>query len=171
MYNDNFDELYEQYKPLIMSVIRGINVQGYDKEDILQELLMVLDDCNKSYDSSKATKFSTYLFISMRTKIHKLLRYQNRIKRAELVFMDDNDLDIIDETQSPEKSIDDVFIENELYNNIVNELMKMPYGEYTYMILVEGKTMQEVGDTVGVSKQRVSKVHNKNLAKLKELFK
>ena len=49
--------------------------------------------------------------------------------------------------------------------------MKMPYGEYTYMILVEGKTMQEVGDTVGVSKQRVSKVHNKNLAKLKELFK
>lgn len=48
---------------------------GYDVEDVEQELLVVLWECAKHYDSDNGAKFNTFLQRSLKNRVISLIRY------------------------------------------------------------------------------------------------
>ena len=62
-----FEELAERWEPKIRNILQRYEVSAYDKDDLRQECLIVLNRCKHGYDptvvgpvSGKTAKFGTY---------------------------------------------------------------------------------------------------------------
>lgn len=69
-----YNELEEQWRPLIYKFSMKYTIPGYDVEDIAQELRMILFKADRLFDPNRGTKFITYLYASFNDKIIKLYR-------------------------------------------------------------------------------------------------
>jgi RNA polymerase sigma factor (sigma-70 family) len=161
---DDFEVLEKKHRLLIFKFIKNKYVDGCEQEDLYQECLMVLDKCNKDFDATKSTKFSTYFFTAMRNHIFDMIKTSNRDKRPSFI-----DAEIDEIPQEVDDSVDEES-NTRLNSEMLSELSKMPRGRVTYMIVVEGMTMQQVAEIEKVSKQRVHYLHKRNLEKLKKIF-
>ena len=170
MYKSNFDELVKQYHPMLLKLIKNKFVDGYDKDDLYQECLMVMDKCNKDYDEEKNIKFSTYLYASIKNKLFDLIKHVNRDKIPSLVFIDDQDLALIGEVLSEDPSDYSEEDINNLFSKITTELLKMERGYITYMIYVGGLTVKTIADMEHISLQRVKFLNKRNIEKLKKII-
>lgn len=163
----DFEKNVKRYAPLINSLIHNKYIDGYEKEDLLQECHMKLYECMKTFDPSKGIKFSTYLYTSIRNMLTNMLIGQAIEKKPKLIFMSGDDPTLLN-------AVDDINFENEDYasilQEIVKELMLLPRGYVTYLIYIGGKTQQEVADLLGISKQRVSVLNKRNLTALSSIF-
>jgi DNA-directed RNA polymerase specialized sigma24 family protein len=87
-----------EWERRINTMAGGIYIAGMDKDDIKQELNIVLWQCSESYKNSKG-QFSTYFYTCARNKIGKLKKYAMARKRsAYMVPLDDN-FDILFDAQ------------------------------------------------------------------------
>ena len=156
--NNLFNEYYDKYKPLIKKISYNSKVNSYTKEDIEQELLMVLYKCIQNYDKKKGTKFITYFQSSCYYHIVKL-RKENRFYPIPL---DDVEL-IVD--------ISDNFDNSTSKNNmkfVVNEaLEKVKFGDFIKMYYIYNIPIKRIAEIEGVSKQYISFSIKKGLEELK----
>lgn len=169
MYESNFENLEKQYSRLIHKFIGNKFIEGYDKEDLYQECLMVLDGANKTYDPSLGVKFTTYFYINMRNKISNMIRKQEREKRPDIIYVD-VDSALLLNTPS-EEDIEEDHERLRLFAELLKELLTYDRGDVTYKILVMGMTAQEVANEEGVSKQRISFINKRNLKRLQTFCK
>ena len=72
--NHSFEELLEQYGRL-MHKYCAYSIDGFSRDDIYQELCIVLVKCQKQYDPTheSTAKFSTYFVSAMRWKMQHLM--------------------------------------------------------------------------------------------------
>lgn len=169
MYESNFKALEEQYSRLIHKYIGNKFIDGYDKDDLYQECLMVLDSANQTYDPSLNVKFTTYFYINMRNKISNMIKKQDREKRPDIIYVD-VDSALLLNTPSDE-DIEEDQEQLKLFAELLRELLTYDRGDITYKILVMGMTAQEVANEEGVSKQRISFLNKRNLKRLKTFCK
>ena len=167
MYDENFDKLVEKYNPIILKLIKNKFVDGYAKEDLHQECLMILDRCNHDFDDTKSVKFSTYLYTSVRNHLFTLIRIANRLKKPDITYTSYEDSLLLNAMHDDSDDVD--VIENaKLFSSIVTDLLDLPRGYITYMIYVGVMTMKQVTAVEGVSEQRIHYLNKNNLRKIRE---
>ncbi|MCC3356117.1 sigma-70 family RNA polymerase sigma factor [Bacillus sp. REN16] len=131
-----FEELAEQYKPLIFQVIKRLRLYG-DRETFYQIGLIGLWEASNRFDAGKGVEFSTFAFTTIRGKLldhlKKEARYQDHCQpTGEQVFMkladcsDDLSVDLIEEygknlTENQVKWVQGRIIEDKSYKEIAGE--------------------------------------------------
>ncbi|MEK5444754.1 sigma-70 family RNA polymerase sigma factor [Fredinandcohnia sp. FSL W7-1320] len=86
-----FEELAEQYKPLIFQVIKSLRLYG-DRETFFQIGLIGLWEASTRFNPRKGVEFSTFAFSTIRGKLldhlKKEVRYQEHYQPSgEQIFM------------------------------------------------------------------------------------
>lgn len=169
MHTIDFEGLALRVEPIIKKLINDTHLSLYDKDDLYQECLMVLDMCNNTYDENKKTKFTTYFYTSAKNRMYDLIRYDNREKRPDLRSFEDVDIllnDVLDTNIDLEETgFTDMFFK------MIEYLEKMPRGDITISIYRDEMTMKEVAEKHGISEQRVQQLNKRNIEKLKKVFK
>ncbi len=157
----DLEALIHKHEGLLRSMSRRYNVRGYEEDDLYQEFVMVLIDCTRKFDTSRKVKFSTYLYKSIQSRIYQLIRKQP----DKTVEMDDN-------TPTPwyELAPDAQDAKDETERALMEALDNLKNGHITKMLLFENMTLQEVGDTIGKTKQRALQIHQENLEALRALL-
>ena len=72
MSNDEYMKLYEQFKPMIIKLVRKwtkLNIVEFD--ELMQISLLGLIEAHNSYDETRWKKFSTYVYDMIEYKIRK----------------------------------------------------------------------------------------------------
>lgn len=72
MSNDEYMKLYEQFKPMIIKLVRKwsqLNIIEYD--ELMQIALLALMEAYKTYDEKRGMKFSTYVYNTIEYRIRK----------------------------------------------------------------------------------------------------
>ena len=119
MSNDEYMKLYEQFKPMIIKLVRKwskLNIVEFD--ELMQISLLALIEAYNSYDKTRGKKFSTYVYDMIEYKIRKEIyitdsknkRYNTVSLNStvesgegdtiELIDLIADDLDLEDEIQS-----------------------------------------------------------------------
>ena len=166
--DQQFEYYVEKYTPLMYRQIRNIFVDGYTREDLFQECLMVLHKAIETFDDSRGASFMTYLYNLLRNMIANLLEKQAREKVPNLVYVDFNSAVINNEMYNANNdNVEDM----ETTKEVVDYLMTLPRGEITFLHFMGGLTQQEIADMEGISKQRVNALNKRNIDRLREHYK
>lgn len=161
-----FEKLVSKYNPMLHMFVNRTFVSGYEKEDLLQEALMVLHQASVDFDKSRGAKFSTYLYVRLRNHM------ANLIKTSKDLFLVDNTDTIIESIESPydNEIMEDVEFIRKSEMLIIEKLHEIPRGYITLWLTYEGLTQEEVALKEGISQQRVAYLHKRNLSRLKDIF-
>ena len=119
MSNDEYMKLYEQFKPMIIKLVRKwskLNIIEFD--ELMQISLLELMEAYKTYDEKRGMKFSTYVYNTIEYRIRKEIYLTNKKNKRyktvslnttiesgegdtiELIDLIADDLDLEDEIQS-----------------------------------------------------------------------
>lgn len=181
---EEMNELYyeknlNKYNGLIKHMADRYKLDGYEKDDLIQEFRMLLIEALDTFDDTRGAAFKTYFILIVRTWVHHQIVKINaekrgrlvrtvRPKRSRLVSMPSTDYleEFLDERSTPDK------LEKEMrvVEFVIDCLKEMKYGDYTRKILIEGNTLQGTAKEYNVSFQFVHQEHKKNLKKLRELL-
>ena len=79
MSNDEYIKLYEQFKPMIIKLVRKwsqLNIIEFD--ELMQIALLALMEAYKTYDEKRGMKFSTYVYNTIEYRIRKEIYLTNK---------------------------------------------------------------------------------------------
>ena len=90
--NEAFDELLNHHRNMIYSIINTFDLQysafKVDEADLFQEASMALYEAVFSYEDNRQTKFSTYAYIVIKSKLINYMNRFNRIYTREYLSID-----------------------------------------------------------------------------------
>ena len=76
------DDLIIQWEPKVQKMASSASIVGMDRDDVAQELRLVIYKAAKKFDPGKNVSFHTYLHTSMVNTIRTLItKAQSRLKR------------------------------------------------------------------------------------------
>ena len=151
------NELILQWEPKIQKMVSTVFVVGMDREDIAQELRIVLMRTAKAFDPERGVLFHTYLHTALLNTIRTLIsRAQKQLKLVPQsldILYEDTGLqstDIIEALTDPtdhESRIDfDDWLDTQEFDK----------NEYLFLELrLEGLTMEEITEDLGESSYKV----------------
>jgi len=115
------DELIKQWEPKVQRFVSNTYIPGFDRDDLAQELRIVIIKAAEKFDVSKQTSFHTYLHTSMVNTIRTLHTKSARRPRymASLGASENSDsgdwessgYDVADETDDIEAVLDKIDLE------------------------------------------------------------
>lgn len=86
--NDNYELIYEKYKPLIITIcqkrLNSMKGMGYELDDLMQVANMAVFEAVKTYKYDNYTKFYTYLSHCVNNALNLLLR--NNLTNKKIVL-------------------------------------------------------------------------------------
>lgn len=88
--SDLFRQLFDQYKPMVLTVTKAYYIRDYSLDDWLQEARIALLKAIKSYDGTQGSKFGPFYRLVLLSHIHSLLRRhlaQKRVADTQAVVM------------------------------------------------------------------------------------
>lgn len=122
MSNDEYMKLYEQFKPMIIKLVRKwsqLNIIEYD--ELMQIALLALIAARNSYDETRGKKFSSYAYDTIEYRIRKEIYLTNKKnKRYKTVSIystiESNEGDTI---ELIDLIADDLDLEEEIQNKLM----------------------------------------------------
>ena len=115
------DELIKQWEPKVQRFVSNTYIPGFDREDLAQELRIVIIKAAEKFDVAKKTSFHTYLHTSMVNTIRTLHTKSARRPRyvASLGASENSDsgdwecsgYEVADETDDIEAVLDKIDLE------------------------------------------------------------
>ena len=151
------NDLINQWEPKAQKISSTTFIIGMDRDDIAQELRIVLVKAARKFDEARGVSFHTYLHTAMVNTIRTLITKAQKMLNLssleqELSFRDsenDNvgDALLIDESDTMMSDIEfeGLFIAN-----------KLSYSEQSFVRLrLEGMTMEEITEDLEISAYRV----------------
>ena len=170
--------LYYRVKPIMRAaaqpfITRGID--GYDEDDIMQEASLVFTKAMKTYDSSKAAKFRTYLYSCVRSHLLNLVkRSQKNTKTVSLfdpIDSENPEILVIDTLVSEEDSFEEEALREQLYS-AVGELAAKVLSDFEYtvfvMFFIEHRTASEIAENLSCSIKSIENTLYRIRTKLKK---
>lgn len=163
------NELILKWEPKVYKMLANVYVYGYDKEDLAQELRLVICKAAKLYNPNKKTIFHTYLHTAMANtlktlwmKSAKRLQSYSLDKESETNDNNDYHYSLNDFT----KQIDINLLDLEV-DDLLNSL-KLDKGEKQFLIdKFKNRTMRDIEsnlkkikDTEIVNKEEVPKTYS-----------
>jgi len=156
------EEILLKYDPLIRNIAKYHKVATLDKEDVEQELRLVLLNCIKKFNPDKGVQFDTYFAHAALNKINELRR-QHR-KNLSLNATMKNDKEFIEMLSD---SNDDL---NIIKEEVIEFLHSLPYGRETVRHLMYGETQASLAKEAGVTKWWLNKQIKDNIKAVKNKF-
>lgn len=169
------EEVIELFQGIAVWHKNRFKLEGYDEEDTYQTCLLEIYKAYVKYDYKKNIKFSTFANSFVKNKIKRILRDSSTQKRLN---KDGSNLSLDKEYNEEgatlldflgyNQRIEDKVTCNILYKQIVDnltedELKLMP-------VLIGVKSMQKLGDELGVSKVAIHKRVNKFKEKIRKEY-
>tara|TARA_R110002020_G_scaffold388007_3_gene598722 strand:+ start:794 stop:1345 length:552 start_codon:yes stop_codon:yes gene_type:complete len=157
------NDLIKQWEPKIQGLVNKYYVNGLDKDDLIQELRMVLMRCANKYDSTKSTaSFHTYVHRGM---INTLITLINKAtKLPEVVSFDKTFITASENDQSPnelQKALEDPSAEDFSNLLLLDDILSQDneiFSDKEKVFIssrVDGLTMEEISEDLGESSYRV----------------
>jgi len=166
------DQLIEQWEPKIHRVLSATSIQGMEKEDLVQELRIVIVKAAKKFDPSKKASFHTYLHTAMINTIRTFIsQAQKRIHSTsmdKLIVYSESEYVPVEISRALEDLRASAFIDEiEIFDVLDN--LKLTEKEKRYIDLrFEDLTMTEISEDLEESAYRV---RNKIREKFEHLYK
>lgn len=188
MYHDGDEsalhELIEQNKKLIFRIACKYSVcetASIDYEDLFQEGAMGLIAAAQKYnfDIENKAAFSTYAVYWIRQKISRFIKYRgtNNESSLNVPVGDDGEgekIDFISDEEEGFMKIEDTIYWQELHQELedaMNEVLKLRQKQILYLRYgYDGKpcSLQETGDIMGVTRERIRQLEVVSLRKLRK---
>ena len=157
------NNLITTWEPKIQGLVNKYYVTGMDKDDLIQELRMVLMRCAEKYDNTKSTaSFHTYVHRGM---INTLITLINKAtKLPEVVSFDKTFVSVTDNEQNPnelQKALEDPNAEDFSNLLLLDDILSDNNETFTdkekvfISSRVDGLTMEEITEDLGESSYRV----------------
>lgn len=164
--------------PLVLAMAKRTRLSGLDFNELISEGNLALLRSVEKFDCSRGFKFSTYACrailksfsrVAMRTS-----RYRGRfptefdptLEKSDYADQKRHDVeaDCVDE-------IRDILVHNRaLLNNVEQTVICERFALNSDIVPARGKTLEEVGELIGVTKERVRQIQNKALAKIRAIL-
>ena len=122
MSNDEYMKLYEQFKPMIIKLVRKwskLNIIEFD--ELMQISLLALIEAYNSYDETRGKKFSSYVYDMIEYKIRKEIYITDRKnKRYKTVSLNSTvELGEGDTIELIDLIADSLDLEEEIQNKLI----------------------------------------------------
>ena len=157
------NNLITQWEPKIQGMVNKYYVQGMDKDDLVQELRMVLMRCAEKYDTSKSSAiFHTYVHRAMINTIITLINKTSKL--PEVLSFDKTFVSITEDEQNPnelQKALEDPNAEDFSNLLLLDDILSNNNKTFTdkeksfIASRVDGLTMEEITEDLGESSYRV----------------
>ena len=150
------DELIRQWEPKIHKMLQTSYVEGYDREDLAQELRIAIMKAAKAYKADRGSIFHTYLHTTMvntiRTLISKAQKKPMTVSYDETFLDYESDFlpDFIAKAIGYEEEWELLELKDELSKFNLSEREKR-----FVELRLEGWTMDEISDDIEKSAYRV----------------
>ena len=165
-----FDRAAEEYQGLIVYLANKYTIRGYDKDDMKQELYIILLKCMRYYDDDMGAAFNTYYT----TAVHRwmntnLIRVEHKL---EVVSFDDLDMpqEAFDMFECDEDVEFNTLIDG-MADTVITEVKQIRYGDLVLDVMYGHMTMSAAARIAGVSTQRIQQLCKGITDKLKEKLK
>lgn len=179
-------EIIESHLKFVFDVAKSYKGKGVPLEDLISEGNIGLTKAINRFDENKGVKFISYAVWWIKQSILDCLRKRNKISYNEILeddnvsnknndfyfeSLDDNDIDDNDENYKVTTEYDDFIKElNEVKSNVIKKLLKkLPYRGQKIIIYYYGlnneeeKNLEEIGQELGITKERVRQIKEKCL--------
>ena len=103
------NELIEKWEPKIHRILAATSIQGMHKDDLVQELRIVILKAAKKFDPTKKASFHTYLHTVMVNTLRTLISKAQKTKNVNIAYSIDG-MDVDDNPQG--------FLPNEIANSL-----------------------------------------------------
>lgn len=166
------NDFIEKYTNLIYKVIKNEYpsiIGSLDEEDYVQLGRIGIYQAMLNFNESKNIKFETFSYIIIKREILKKVRCEtnklNQTKKQNVVTSLDEVINIdtnqtrLDNLKLTTENIDDIAIAKDLIYKINVKLS--PKESSIFKLILENKKYQDIGNILGVSRQRVGQVVNK----------
>lgn len=168
-----FEQLSQQYRPLLLSVVSAtlangsIAVGSSDRDDLMQEALLALYKAACTYKEQDKVRFGLYAKVCVRNGVHnaaeKLSRQNCSISGIEPVFEDTVDTDA-----TPEECLLASERAEEIHEFMEKELTA--YERKVFILHLAQRTYAEIAESVGRDIKSVANAIARVRGKLKKLF-
>ena len=163
--------IVERNLGLVYSIFKRFVARYLDEDDLLSEAMYALTRAVDRFDPNKGYRFSTY---ACNVIWRSLNRLGKRTGRYRLLFPVQNDVSL----EQPDKLPDS---QTELYVERLNHILDQNLGHLTDLeskilkerFLINGRsglTLRQIGDVLGLSKERVRQIQKNALGKLREVL-
>lgn len=155
--DDNaFRELYIRYIGTISLIAAKFSAEGYEHNDFVQEGLIALLLCCRSYDCEGLAAFKNYLSVVVERHFISIIRKSNtkrKIPPSKLIQIDEIDESLEDTAQTPEEQI--TFREH--LSSIVKSLERMlSKTEFDVLMLYgNGLSYKQISEKLSISEKSV----------------
>lgn len=168
VYKQDIDALLVEYEDLIdkVATLNPIFSPYYEKEDLKQDLRMILVRCNNQFDPNMGANFKSYFVTSCKYYIWD----ERRRHKADLSL--DSEIELHGQQRLTYKDtlVDkDILQDDDFYDHL--ELLKtIPNSDITIDYMFNGKTLTEMAKERGVSHQAVQQMNQLVLQKLRDIL-
>mgnify|MGYP003133988311 FL=1 len=137
------NDLILQWEPKINKMLSNIYIQGYDKDDLAQELRMIVLKAAKLYKPNRNAIFHTYLHTAMVNRLKTLwLQASKKIQSYSLDFEtseDENSYKLSDFVKQLDENLDEVEFVDYL------DSLKLDKGEKEFLLKkFQNHTMKDI---------------------------
>ncbi|MCR5635625.1 MAG: sigma-70 family RNA polymerase sigma factor [Clostridiales bacterium] len=166
-----FSELSERFLPAIKAKAGSFNVAGFEFNDFVQEGLLSLYICTKTYNSSRNTSFKTFCDTCILNRMLSLCRTANSDKNIPLKSYVSYD-EYLSETSSSLENPEQKLIDEEMFNDTY-KLIRSRLSELEYNVLVRyinNKSYTDISRDLEISVKSVNNAMQRIRRKLKDIY-
>jgi len=154
--------LINKYKPLIVKISNKYKINGYDKEDIIQECIFSLYIAIRDYNFNSKLSFKTFLYFIIKKRIYSIIRNSNRQKRIKDFIELKENINLIEDNKVLEK----------IENKEVIEKVKDKLSELESKVLelyLDNYTINEIAKILNLNLKTIDNTHKRIKIKIKEV--
>jgi RNA polymerase sigma factor (sigma-70 family) len=161
------DKLLEEITPMLKNL--AIKIDDSHVEDLIQVGKEAFLKCLKTYDKSKKTKFSTYVYNKARRAMQDEVRRTGWFKRLgngyKMTLFSD-----FDDNIELSENMEDIILNREKSGNLRESIEQLPKEQAKVLILIywNGMTRLECAVSMGLTESRISQIYSEALKNLKE---
>lgn len=134
--------LFNKYLPLIKSKVNKIGLNGTEKEEFIQEGLIMLSKAINTYNEKFYFSFNQYFNLLLTRRFIDLIRKKKKTDR--IVYIE---------------NIDDYFVENSSNNLLIEENLKLDLSKFEKIVFenrfINGKKPHEIASELSVKVKQV----------------
>ena len=143
------DDLLAQWEPKIQKMLSNVWIPGFDREDIAQELRIVIIKAARAFDETRGVLFHTYLHTAMINTLRTLLAKAHKqlvTKSLDFTYEETDllPLDIVKALADESDFTLDFDVADEVFS------CGLTSAEQEFLVLrLEGLTMEEITEDLG----------------------
>lgn len=159
MEKDTLD-LIAEHLPLVRSVVKEYTGYGVSFDDLFQEGVLGLIEAQKRFDPGRETKFSTYATYWVKKKVLETLSNENKESHSSLHEQETEAVTGPGTVEQKVKRMLPQIYREKSFPGIEKKILGLS--------LEQGKPLNEIGEILGMSRERVRQLKKRALRRIKK---